>query len=164
MLTNRTENPEVLKLIETALDLAGKESKQVILEYLKMRYGMDQGSVVKYRHEFENYLRETLGHSAEIVISKINEGLNKKINNDVFHAENGRNTTRFAGKESSRISDNVSFLICDNCFWCASVLTTIYESKCQSCGRQILSSVPIMNNERFIVEADRKRGVTLSFR
>lgn len=162
MLTNRTENPEALKLIETALDLAGKESKHVILEYLKMRYGMDLDSVVKYRHEFENYLRETIGYSAEIVISKINEGL-KKISNDV-HVENGKNTTRFVGKESGRISDNVSFLICDNCFWCASILTTSYESKCQSCGRQILSSVPIMNNERFIVEADRKRGVTLSFR
>ncbi len=158
MLTNRTENPdETLKLIESALDLAGKESKQVILEYLKMRYGMDLDSIVKYRHEFENYLRETIGFSAEIVISKINDGLDK-INNIRIENEKTRYTA------TARISENVSFLICDNCFWCASVLTAIYESKCQSCGRQILSSVPIMNNERFIVEADRKRGVTLSFR
>jgi hypothetical protein len=64
---------------------------------------------------------------------------------------------------SRRITDVIHFLICDNCFWCASILGEYYESKCLSCGSQIVSSVPVMSNEKFIVEVDKKRGISLSF-
>ena len=145
------ESAEVMQVIESALDLAGKGSKQVILDYLKARYGMNDADLIRYKAEFENYLRETLGNSAEIIISKIDERLGE------------RTAKKEASGEKKRIS-GVDFLICDKCFWCASLLKSGYESKCMSCGSPIISAIPVMANEKFLVEVDEKRGVTLSFR
>lgn len=143
------ENAEIMQVIESALDLAGKGSKQVILDYLKIRYGMNDADLVQYKAEFENYLRETLGSSAEIIISKIDERLH------AAKKETGGQKRIFAG---------VDFLICDKCFWCASLLRSGYESECMSCGSPIISAIPVMPNEKFLVEVDKKRGITLSFR
>jgi hypothetical protein len=62
-----------MEIIEKALELAGSESKGVILNYIRDRYAMmdDAGALVKYRGEFANYLREVLGDSAEIIVAKI---------------------------------------------------------------------------------------------
>lgn len=146
------ENAEIMQVIESALDLAGKGSKQVILDYLKTRYGMNDADLIQYKAEFENYLRETLGSSAEIIISRIDERLCERAGK------------KEAGGEKKRISGGVDFLICDKCFWCASLLKSGYESKCMSCGSPIISAIPVMPNEKFLVEVDEKRGVTLSFR
>lgn len=62
-----------MEIIEKALELAGSESKGVILNYIRDRYAMmdDAGALVKYKGEFANYLREVLGDSAEIIVAKI---------------------------------------------------------------------------------------------
>jgi hypothetical protein len=159
MLNSDSKNTEVMEIIESALDLAGKGSKQVIIDYQEMRYGMDTDLIVQYKAEFENYLRETLGNSAEIIISKIDE----KLHGPVVKAETILDKESRPGK-TRRISDCADFLICDNCFWCASLLRRGYESKCMSCGSPIISAIPVMHNEKFLVEVDKKRGVTLSFR
>jgi hypothetical protein len=125
---------------------------------------MKMDLVLQFKEEFENYLRETLGHSAEIIISRINEnlrsaGLLSTTTATASHGEKKKNDKK------DRIADVVHFLICDSCFWCASVLREDkYESKCQSCGTQITSAIPVMHNERFAYEVDEKRGITLSFR
>jgi hypothetical protein len=149
MLGKNNENlVEVLDVINSSLDLTGKGSKQIILDYLNTRYGMNPDLIVQYRQEFENYLRETIGDSADVIISKINEKLHKDVS---------------CNKQTKRVSDVAHFLICDNCFWCASVLKVDYELKCQSCSNKITSMTPVMSNEKFAVEVDKKRGVTLSF-
>jgi hypothetical protein len=158
MLNSDSRNIEVMEIIESALDLAGKGSKQVIIDYLKMRYGMNTDLIVQYKAEFENYLRETLGSSAEIIISKIDEKLRDHDGKaGVLDKESRPNKT-------SRISGCADFLICDNCFWCASLLKRGYELRCMSCGSPIISAIPVMHNEKFLVEVDKKRGITLSFR
>lgn len=139
---------EILDVIDSSLDLTGKGSKQIILGYLNTRYGMNPDLIVQYRDEFENYLRETIGDSADIIIAKINENLPKSGSPE---------------KQAKRMSDVAKFLICDSCFWCASVLKDDYELTCQSCGSKITSMTPVMSNEKFAVEVDEKRGVTLSF-
>lgn len=168
-----TQDTEILDVIESALELSGKGTKQIILDYLNARYGMNRELIVQYKDEFENYLRETLGDSAEIIISKIEENLYKKssTNNNNHHHNNGNNTEtaneqkRSHGKaQHRRLANVVHFLICDNCFWCASILNERFESMCMSCGNKILSAVPVMNNEKFLVEVDKKRGISLSFR
>ena len=149
MLGKNNENPvEILNVIDSSLDLIGKGSKQIILDYLNTRYGMNPDLIVQYREEFENYLRETIGDSADVIISKINEKL-------------GKGGSR--GEQAKRMSDVAHFLICDSCFWCASVLKEDYELKCHSCGSKINSMTPVMSNEKFAVEVDEKRGITLSF-
>jgi hypothetical protein len=163
------DNSQILDIIKSALELTGKGSKQVILDYLNVRYGMDTKLIVEYKDEFENYLRETLGDSAEIIISKIDSTLYEFTNNcngrHHHHNKNNNNAVLQEQKRSRsrRITDVIHFLICDNCFWCASILGERYESKCLSCGSQIVSSVPVMSNEKFIVEVDKKRGISLSF-
>lgn len=154
-----SKNTEVMEIIESALDLAGKGSKQVILDYMELRYGMNTDLIVQYREEFENYLRETLGSSAEIIISKIDEKLRgpNVMAGTILDKESRPGQAR-------RLSDCADFLICDNCFWCASLLKRGYESKCMSCGSPIISAIPVMHNEKYLVEVDKKRGVTLSFR
>lgn len=163
-------NQEVLQIIETALELAGKGSRQIILDYLNARYGMNMKLITEYKDEFENYLHETLGDSAEIIISRINENLrssnNNNNNNDDTSAAQGQKNRPHDRTQSGRrrITTNVvHFLICDRCFWCASILKEHYESKCMSCGSQIVSAVPVMRNEMFMVEVDKKRGISLSF-
>jgi hypothetical protein len=158
MPNSDSKNTEVMEIIESALDLAGKGSKQVIINYLQMRYGMNTDLIVQYKTEFENYLRETLGSSAEIIISRIDEKLRHDDKAGTFLDKESR------FKKTSRISACADFLICDNCFWCASLLRSGYESKCMSCGSPIISAIPVMHNEKFLVEVDKKRGVTLSFR
>jgi hypothetical protein len=163
-MSNKNENPaEILNIIKSALDLAGNGSKQVILDYLKMRYGMNMALMPQYKDEFENYLRETLGDSAEVIISKINENL-KRISGDDTGFGAARSENPRDKKQNGRAWEVVHFLICDNCFWCASFLKESYESKCQICGGQISSIVPVVHNEKFLVEVDTKRGITLSFR
>lgn len=66
---------KTLQIIEKALGLLGDESKSVILNYVQERYGMDPDSLVAYRDEFENYLREVLGDSAEIIAARITRAL-----------------------------------------------------------------------------------------
>ncbi|AIF82475.1 hypothetical protein NTE_00393 [Candidatus Nitrososphaera evergladensis SR1] len=189
------DNSHILHVIESALELIGKGSKQVILDYLNVRYGMNTKLIVDYKDEFENYLRETIGDSAEIIISKIdatlyesrnnnnnryNDNCNNNTNGNGHHNHNhnhnkNTNTTvlqeqkrsvsgKPAGYERKRITDVVHFLICDSCFWCASVLRECHEPKCLSCGSKIVSTVPVMSNEKFLVEVDEKRGISLSFR
>jgi hypothetical protein len=171
-MPSNQDNPEILQVIESALELSGKGSKQIILDYLNVRYGMNRELIVQYKDEFENYLRETLGDSAEIIISKIDENLYKKsttTNNNNHNDDNdvaaAHEQKRSRGRtQNGRIADVVHFLICDKCFWCASILKERYESKCMSCGSQIVSAVPVMGNEMFVVEVDKKRGISLSFR
>lgn len=161
---NEYYSVQLINVIDSALDLAGKGSKQVVLDYLNVRYGMKMDLVLQFKEEFENYLRETLGHSAEIIISKINENLRSAgllLTTTAATASHGEKKKNGKG----RIADIVHFLICDSCFWCASVLREDgYESRCQSCGTQIASAIPVMHNERFAYEVDKKRGITLSFR
>lgn len=135
------KNAEVMQAIESALDLAGS-SKQVIIDYLQRKYDMNTDSILQYKSEFENYLRETLGNSADIIIAKIDERLGSSIKIQ---------------------SNSANFVICDSCFWCASCLRGTYESRCLACGSPIASAIPIVRNETFMVEVDRKRGITLSF-
>ncbi len=170
------DNPEILDLIESALELSGKGTKQIILDYLNARYGMDRDLIVQYKDEFENYLRETLGDSAEIIISKIEENLYKNSSandnngNHHPHHDNGSTTANeqkgahCSKSQRTRITGVVHFLICDNCFWCASIFGERFESICVSCGSRIVSAVPVMSNEKFLVEVDKKRGISLSFR
>jgi hypothetical protein len=167
---------QVLNIIESTLELAGKGSKQVILDYLNVRYGMNMKLIAQYKDEFENYLRETLGDSAEIIISKINSNLYASDNDNSRHANGvtalheqkvSHNTAR-SGNSSNissdkRITKTAHFLICDSCFWCASIFDEHYEPRCLACGSRILSAVPVMHNEKFIVEVDKKRGISLSF-
>lgn len=158
------DNSQITRIIESSLELTGKGSKQVILDYLKVRYGMNIKLILEYRDEFKNYLRETLGDSAEMIISRVDAGLDEFTGSKNDGAKTTRVQEQKRPSRGRRITDVIHFLICDNCFWCASILGERHESRCLSCGSRIVSAVPVTNNERFVVEVDKKRGISLSFR
>ena len=68
-------------------------------------------------------------------------------------------------RRNYRISDEVSFLICRSCFWCASCLSPESTfAKCPSCVEENIESLPIAENEDYRFKVDLKRGITLEFR
>jgi hypothetical protein len=81
-------------------------------------------------------------------------------------------------ERKTRIADEIHFLICQSCFWCASYIppkmfsrTTkatkdisgIDITKCPSCIEGDIESLPITENEEYKFDYDTKRGVMLEF-
>jgi hypothetical protein len=61
------------------------------------------------------------------------------------------------------------FILCDNCYWCATYLDKTRipgENRCPQCdaNNNELTSFPIMSNESFTFDYNDKRGVELEFR
>jgi len=56
------------------------------------------------------------------------------------------------------------FLICDDCYWCASAITTrlIDIDSCPQCEKQV-SSIPLADNERYSYNYDESHGVEVDF-
>jgi hypothetical protein len=75
----------------------------------------------------------------------------------------------------TRISDEITFVMCQSCFWCASclsskILSTIAETdgsssltKCPSCIEGNIESIPIAENENYRFDYDTRRGLTMEF-
>ena len=58
-----------------------------------------------------------------------------------------------------------NFMICRNCFWCASILSAKHfiTEKCPNCSIDMLESIPLAQNENFKINYDAKRGFMLEF-
>lgn len=139
-------------LIEQALQFdLGADAKKLVIQCIQQKYGMDFELVGEYKTEFENYLREVLNESAEIIIARI-----RSIAEDSKRAAASQVTVK-------RLSDTVHFLFCDRCYWSASLLTVTFELKCMSCGSKLSCALPISSNETFSYEVTSKRGLALFF-
>lgn len=72
-----------------------------------------------------------------------------------------------------RISEEISFIICQSCFWCASYINTITAftakrgdappTKCPICIEGNIESMSINKNEVYKFEYDARHGVVLEF-
>jgi hypothetical protein len=59
-------------------------------------------------------------------------------------------------------SHGTQFLICESCFWCASILTGgTLLGKCPCCKGSMLESIPIATGESYRFDYHIKRGVIL---
>jgi hypothetical protein len=153
-------NANLSKTIEFALSGLGKEARKIILDHIREKYGMNIELILQYREEFANYLREIIGDSAEIIIGRLDKAIPK--------AQCSSHTDRVAAEPSriiaeKKIPDGVSFVMCEYCFWCATLLRYRSRPKCHACSKRIRDAVPISNGESFGVSMDGKRGLTLSF-
>jgi hypothetical protein len=80
------------------------------------------------------------------------------------------NLDTISGRKT-RISDEIYFLLCQSCFWCASYASPfLYKrmtketiTKCPSCNEENIESLPIAENEKYRFDYDTKRGVTMEF-
>ncbi|WP_148701612.1 hypothetical protein [Candidatus Nitrososphaera evergladensis] len=56
------------------------------------------------------------------------------------------------------------FLICNECFWCASCLDPEFATgNCPSCNAAAVEDMPISANERYTFDYSVDRGVILEF-
>jgi hypothetical protein len=76
-----------------------------------------------------------------------------------------RNQEQLAERHASNFGHDMSFIICGNCFWCASLLAarTPNEHRCPNCSKNMLESIPLALTEKFAVIHDGKRRMTLEF-
>ncbi len=177
-MPSESEQARLISIVESGLELVGRQAKEIIINYLKYKYGLTIDSLYTHKQEFYNYLHEILGESAGIIISRIDQFLGESQRDSVqLPGKHGQSTvigddvvsvTISTGGSNlvqiQRLSHNISFLICDQCFWCASLLISNYQPKCQTCGHKILSAVPLAPNETFFIEIGPKRGVSIFFR
>ena len=71
---------------------------------------------------------------------------------------------RAATQVRTRISDEIHFLLCQSCFWCASYFNySEVVTSCPTCESNSIESLPISNSEFYTFNHDRNRGVTLEF-
>lgn len=62
------------------------------------------------------------------------------------------------------LSRGIQFLICESCFWCASILEDgALISRCPCCKSNMLESIPITTGESYKFDYNTKSGVTLEF-
>ncbi len=163
---NNTTTANEPKITSAAIEQAlqydvGTEAKKLIMQYIQQKYGMDFELVGQYRKEFENYLREVLHESAEIIIARIRSTI--QDSKRTLATTTTSSTVYRNAATAKRLSDNVHFLFCDQCFWSASSLSRTFELKCMSCGSELKCALPISQNELYAYELDHKRGVTIYF-
>jgi hypothetical protein len=163
--TTTNEQKMTSVAIEQALQYdVGTEAKKLIIQYIQQKYGMNFELVEQYQKEFENYLREILHESAEIVIARIRSIIEDSKRSLVTKKTSSSPTVhRNSASTKRRLSDSVHFLFCDHCFWSASSLSRVFELKCMVCGSELKCALPISQTEAFEYELDHKRGVTIYF-
>ena len=62
-------------------------------------------------------------------------------------------------------NDCRQFLICDSCYWCASIVKFLpnFLKRCPNCKNDMLESIPIAQDETFRFDHNAKTGTTLEF-
>jgi hypothetical protein len=71
---------------------------------------------------------------------------------------------RAAAQVRTRISDEIHFLLCQSCFWCASYFNySEGVTSCPTCESNSIESLPISNSEFYTFNHDMNHGVTLEF-
>jgi hypothetical protein len=56
----------------------------------------------------------------------------------------------------------VDFMLCGKCFWCASILSAYYPSRCPTCRSDKIELIPISKSEEFGIKIEYN-GVSLEF-
>jgi hypothetical protein len=104
---------------------------------------------------------------ASLLQNKYNLSVTLKIKAEEVDAEGSIPADIIEPK--TRISEKTYFLLCHSCFWCASYIsyqihnriTKQITTKCPSCIRGDIESLPIAKNEEYRFSYDTKRGVTM---
>jgi hypothetical protein len=122
-----------------------------------------------------HYQRQQLliHHSASLVQN--NYTLNVILKLRAEEVSTDAHSLAYTLEPKTRIFDEINFVICQSCFWCASclsskILSTIAGAEdsaspedCPFCSEGSIESIPIAENENYRFDYDTKRGVTMEF-
>lgn len=64
---------------------------------------------------------------------------------------------------ATKATGNTFFVICNACFWCASLLGERPVDSCPSCSKAMIEVMPLVANERYAFDCNVATGVTLEF-
>jgi hypothetical protein len=67
------------------------------------------------------------------------------------------------GSAAKRSGESAYFIICNECFWCASLLVFEPVSACPSCSKSMIEVMPLASNERYAFDYSASTGVMLEF-
>jgi len=81
-----------------------------------------------------------------------------------------RDNNNYKGNNDNTINEGINFLMCNACFWCASIYSSIYSNsnnisiiRCPLCYESDLELMPISKDESFRISYNPKTGVVLEF-
>jgi hypothetical protein len=117
------------------------------------------------------YQQQFIHQRAPLIQNKYALNVMLKIKTEGF-ADAG--SLAFTIRPKTRISNEINFVLCQSCFWCASYLSsqtlsrmaTAEDSllvKCPSCLEGSIESIPIAENENYRFAYDTKRGAVMEF-
>ena len=118
------------------------------------------------------YQQQLIHHNASLIQNKY--ALNVTLKLRAEQVANADNLAKILGSKT-RIYEEITFVICQSCFWCAScmssrILITMGAgdisaslAKCPSCIEGNIESIPIAKNENYRFDYNAKRGVTVEF-
>ncbi|MGA9840951.1 MAG: hypothetical protein WBP64_03270 [Nitrososphaeraceae archaeon] len=102
----------------------------------------------------------TRNHYSSDVITKV-------LKTESVSDANISNNNNISGISGSIINIDINFLICNSCYWCASVysnMNNLANAKCPVCDDSSnLESIPISKKESFKINHNSKSGVVLEF-
>ena len=64
---------------------------------------------------------------------------------------------------ATKATENMFFVICNACFWCASLLGERPVDALLSCSKALIKVIPLAANERYAFDGNAATGVTLEF-
>jgi hypothetical protein len=112
--------------------------------------------------------QQLIHHSASLVQNKYALTVTLKLKGEEISLEED-NLVYMIGPKT-RISDQINFIICQSCFWCASCISSQIADtddssliKCPSCIEGNIEYIPIAKNEGYRFYYDNKRGLTMEF-
>jgi hypothetical protein len=88
-------------------------------------------------------------------------------NSCINNSNNNKNRTKKTSSSKNIVKTEMDFLICNRCFWCASLYTkmkNISNIKCSICkDNRNLESIPISETESFKIDNSSQTGIVLEF-
>lgn len=60
-------------------------------------------------------------------------------------------------------NNQIKFVLCKSCFWCASKLSGEELVNCPSCNKQLFRDLPISQNEKYTINFDDDNSINLKF-
>ena len=99
-------------------------------------------------HDNNNYMQKC--YSEQVILKVLN------ADNNTVAIDNNSNNIYTGAKRH--------FVICNSCFWCASLYSNSRTVKCPVCNRYgNLESIPISKNESFNFNYHSRTGIVLEF-
>jgi hypothetical protein len=119
-----------------------------------------------YRQENQQQL---IDHNSSVVQNNyaLNMTLEIKVEGDEASSIRNNRVVNFIGSKT-RISNDIHFIMCQSCFWCASYinrsrLLMSIDNKCPLCHDSRIESMPISYDEIYRLNYNRTSGLVLKF-